>query len=466
MEKKKIFITGATGNMGWAAFQELLGRTDRFRLSVLARPSAKNRKKLSKYTDNPDVEIIWGDLLDYDSILRGVTGASFVLHIGGMVSPMADMHPEQTMKVNIGAARNIVKAIHEQNNKDEIALVYVGSVAQMGHHDAPHHWGRTGEPLIPSTYDFYSLSKCEAERVIAESGLKKWVSIRQTGMLYPDLLKKSNDPIAFHVPFRGVLEWSTVEDSGRVMANACNEDVPDSFWRKFYNLSSGASFRLTNYEFEKKLLASISCPPVEKVFKPNWFATRNFHGMWYTDADKLDEILHFRENIDCDEYFRRMKKQLPWYFSLACIAPAFIIRNVMKHVAENNELGTLYWINHNIEGRIKAHFGSLEEWKSIPDWDKFDTSRPSDTPILKDLGFDENKPESEIDFTDIQNVAKLRKGECLAENIEKGDIDTPVMWKCEHGHTFTARPRSVLLGGHWCPECLRNICEGKYSGQI
>ena len=321
MTKKRVFITGATGNMGGAAFQELLRRSDRFDIVLLARPGKKNFKKLRKYQDNPAVKIIWGDLTDYNAVHQGVTGADYVLHIGGMVSPAADMYPERTMKVNVLGARNIVRAVQAQPNRDEIGTVYIGSVAQVGNHLPPKHWGRCGDPIYTSIYDWYSVSKCLAELVFAESRLKRWVSIRQTGMLYPDLLKKANDPIACHVPLRGVLEWSTLEDSGRVCANVCEDSVPEDFWRGFYNLSSGAPFRLTNYEFESMLLRGMGCPPVEKVFGANWFATKNFHGEWYLDADRLEEYLHFREGITAEEYFRRMKRQLPWYFSLISPSP-------------------------------------------------------------------------------------------------------------------------------------------------
>ena len=37
--KKTIFLTGATGLMGWAGLQELLKHTDRYNLVVLARHS-------------------------------------------------------------------------------------------------------------------------------------------------------------------------------------------------------------------------------------------------------------------------------------------------------------------------------------------------------------------------------------------------------------------------------------------
>lgn len=163
MTRKRIFITGATGNMGGAALRELLQRSDRFDVVLLARPSRKNIKKLAKYKDNPAVNVIWGDLTDYDSVLKGVTGADYVLHIGGMVSPAADMYPERTLKVNVTGARNVVKAIKAQPEPDRIGAVYIGSVAQVGNHLPPRHWGRCGDPIYTSIFDWYSVSKCLAE---------------------------------------------------------------------------------------------------------------------------------------------------------------------------------------------------------------------------------------------------------------------------------------------------------------
>jgi hypothetical protein len=265
-------------------------------------------------------------------------------------------------------------------------------------------------------------------------------------MLYPALLKKANDPITFHVPFKGVLEWSTVEDSARAMVNACGDDIPSTFWRHFYNLSSGPSYRLTNYQFETLLLKSISCPKVEKIFKTKWFATRNFHGYWFADSDKLEEILHFRANIPVTEYFHNMSKELPWYFSLAPIAPPCLIRAFMRKIANSAPLGTMYWIKTGNQERIKAHFGSLEEWKKIPDWDHFDSTPPSKEPSLTPLDFN---PEEEITLQTLQQVASKRGGKCLATQFTTGDIFSPVKWERGNGTQFTATPNSVLNAGHW-----------------
>ena len=60
MTKKTVFLTGGTGNMGWAGFQELYRRNDRFDIRLLARDSRKNRKMLDKYASDPSVSVVCG----------------------------------------------------------------------------------------------------------------------------------------------------------------------------------------------------------------------------------------------------------------------------------------------------------------------------------------------------------------------------------------------------------------------
>lgn len=365
--KKTVFLTGATGNMGWAGFQELYARKERFNIRILARDSRKNRRKLAKYVDDPAVSVVWGDLTRYEDVLAGVTGADYVLHVGGMVSPAADYFPEKTLKVNVTAAENVVKAVLAQPHKEEMRVVYIGSVAQYGDRNPPHHWGGVDEPQTPAKYDMYALSKIRAEQVFAKAGLKRWVSLRQSGILYPGILKVVN-PTAFHVPIGGVLEWATVEDSGRLLAQICEDWVPDEFWNRAYNISSGEQYRMTNYEFETRLLNGLGLPGPEKVFQPQWFALKNFHGMWYTDADQLEDYLHFRSYTPVDEYFATMKSKLPWFYSLAFLAPAWAVRFFMKPYAFEKGMGTQWWVKNDPE-KFEAYYGSREAYEAIKSWD-------------------------------------------------------------------------------------------------
>ena len=421
---KKIFLTGATGVMGFHGLKELTSEPVRYDVTVLARDSKKNRKKLAPYIKK-GVYVIWGDLLDKECVAKGVKDADIVLHVGGMVSPAADWFPQKTIETNIGAMRNIIEAALPR--KDEVKVVYIGSVSQYGNREMPYHWGQCGDPLTPALFDAYAYSKTEAERMLIDSELRWWVSLRQTGIIHSGLLMKASDPIAFHVPIRGVLEWVTADDSGRLLERVCRDNVPDSFWCKCYNIGGGAPYRMTNYEFECELLKAMGCPSPEMIFDTNWFATQNFHGFWFTDSDLLEDILHFRKGDSPQEYFRQMKSELPWYFSLAPFAPAFALKIFMRHVAKTPKLGPIWWIDNDIKERIEASWGSRKDWENIPGWKDLDLTRPSDI-----------NPK-------VKSVYKL----------EEKDADKIILFKCDVcGHEYKMKVRTKAAG-HGCPTCLK-----------
>ena len=175
MKKKTVALTGASGTMGFQGFLELYAKKNQFDIVLLLRDSKKNREKFADYMQDSAVRIVWGDLTNYDNVLDLVTGADYVLHVGGMVSPAADYYPVSTQETNISAAKNIVTAVKAQSNPDAIKVVYIGTVAETGDRNPPIHWGRTGDPIKISVYDHYAISKVKAEAIFAESGLKYWV---------------------------------------------------------------------------------------------------------------------------------------------------------------------------------------------------------------------------------------------------------------------------------------------------
>ena len=70
----------------------------------------------------------------------------------------------------------------------------------------------------------------------------------------------------------------------------------------------------------------------------------------------------------------------------------------------------------------------------------------------------------------MQKAAAFRGGKCLSttldiqhSTLDKPDTiwDTPLLWECAEGHQFTATPRLVLLGGHWCEECMPYPYQGE-----
>ncbi|MES2264413.1 MAG: NAD(P)-dependent oxidoreductase [Pseudomonadota bacterium] len=447
--KKTVFLTGATGNMGLAALEFFRQRRDRYDVVVLVLPVAKDKKLIAPFERRGDVRVIWGDLTNYDDVLRGVSGADYVLHVGGLVSPLADHHPALTTKVNIGSIRHIVQAIKAQKEPDRVRLVYIGTVAQTGNRMAPIHWGRVGDPVKISMFDNYAVSKTVAESIVVDSGLKYWVSLRQTGMAHLNLWRIF-DPILFHNPLNGVLEWVTARDSGRLLANACEEAVPDSFWGRIYNVGGGESCRVANHEFMHKLFCATGTRDFRKVFEPNWFALRNFHGQWYADSDRLQQLVPFRSE-SLDDFVRQMADAIPFYIKLGGYFPGAVKKRIGALAAGPG--GPLHWLAHDDRVHIDAYFGSRAAWNRIKGWDGITFARPSAKPQLLDHGYDESKPRDALTLEDLRDAAGFRGGRCLDDDAAQGDWVTPKMWDCGQGHQFKASPNLVLMGGHWCPEC-------------
>lgn len=447
--KKTIFLTGATGNMGSATLSELLARTDRFCVRALVRPGEKNHPVVKRFSGAAGLEWAWGDLTRYEDVLAGVTGADQVLHIGGLVSPMADYVPELTMKVNVGGARNIVQAIKAAGQANTTSLVYIGTVAQTGHRNAPVHWGRTGDPIKISRYDRYAISKTEAEAIVAQSGLKRWVSLRQTGILYSTMWK-TFDPIIFHNPFNGVFEWVTVNDSARLAANTCEDAVPEEFWRGFYNIGGGEAMRLVNHEFARVTGRALGISNPFSSYRPNWSATRNFHGQWYADSDRLEALVPFRQE-SMDDFARGVAASMPGFIKLMARLFPGAGRKRMEKLAQGPG-GTLNWIAHDDRAHIDAYFGSREAWEKLPaEWADFTFREPSRTISLLDHGHDTATPVEACSAADLKAAAAYRGGRLLDDTFEPDDL---AAFQCAVGHEFRMTPRLYLKGGHWCPTCM------------
>lgn len=450
--KKTVFLTGASGTMGQETLKQLLSRSSRFNVKALVRDSKKNRDLMKKYRQ-PNLEIIWGDMSDYNTILRCVTGSDYVLHIGAMVSPMADDYPKETLYTNIGSTLNIIKAIKAQKDPDKVHFAYVGTVAMTGHRLDPIQFGRVGDPICPSFFDYYALSKVFSEMAVFESGLKHWVSIRQTGQ-HPSNLAAGSLPIITHQAPNNVLEWATSIESGICMANLCEDWVPESFWRKAYNLSSGEGYRLTTWELMDINLSAFNIQ-LKDIHDSKYLAKYNFHGHYYTDSKLLDDILHFR-CIPAEQYWEGVKEEMRRMARNPMIKAMFPTAEQMK---ENNKqigrkrMGTYWMIENDEKDWIKAFYGSKEQFESIPDWDNYPLYHPSEEEKFLNHGYDESKSLEELSLDDLQGIAKFRGGECLASEIP--DIYTPIRWKSAEGYEFDMSINAVVQGGHWCPECLK-----------
>lgn len=61
-----------------------------------------------------------------------------------------------------------------------------------------------------------------------------------------------------------------------------------------------------------------------------------------------------------------------------------------------------------------------------------------------------------ITIEELKDLARLRGGECLSDQVESGDRH--LRWRCSDGHEWMASPFSIKRGS-WCPECSAGISE-------
>ena len=483
-----VLLTGASGSMGKQALFHLLESKLDIRIILLLRRKVVNEKyaaKLEKDYGKSKIHIYFGDVSNYDDCVKCIENVDYVLHCAAVIPPISDHNPKAAEKANYYGAVNLINAIKASPRANEIKYVHIGTIAEYGNRDWQHPWGRVGDPLLPSAYDFYAVTKLRAERYLLESELPNWVVLRQSGILHDNLFKNNmEDGLMFHTCWNVPIEWATSRDSGRLLQHLVEYDVDGTikqrertfgkpFWNNIFNIGNGESCRVTGYKTVDDGFAMMGAH-AEDFFKPNWNAARNFHCFWYYDSDILNDFLNFRTET-WDIFWKRMAKQ-NWYFKFGKIVPKSLISKLAIQKLFKNSNSPKYWLEHNIEGRISAFYGSREKFEEIgEDWSKYklfcknqivdkdgktvdyeeyrNIENVEKLGLLLSHGYDESKPWSELDIEDMRSAAKFRGGKCLSKTMEKGEMYKKLKWQCHNGHEFESSPFTILRAGHWCPEC-------------
>lgn len=462
--KKTVLLTGATGAMGRYVILELSQGLKDYDVKIFVRKEEKDHEIVKKYQDIKGINFFYGDVSNYKDVEESIKGVDMVLHVAALVSPIADYNPKLAMKVNYGGTKNFIDAIINMGKKDTIKFVFIGTIAQTGDRMPPIHWGRVGDPIKASVYDYYAVSKIASERYLIESDLKYWVSLRQTGII-GSAMSEIQDAIMFHNCLDNVLEYVSDRDSGRLLGNLWKRDLikqlPEKFWGNIYNIGGGKDCRADALTFYKRIYGELGIKKLKYVIDPKMYATRNFHGQYYLDSDILNNYLDFRRDT-IDYYYECYLKKLGKLRGVAravCKLPfgqklmASTIKRGFKKLAKT-EHGTVNFIKNNREPEIAAYWGSKKAWQELPkSLDDFKRFENWDKVVKIDHGYDESKDKKLLNLDDMKKAAKFRGGECLSIEMKTGDWKTKLKFKCAFGHEFYASPKLVLEGGHWCDTC-------------
>lgn len=99
---KKIFITGGTGTLGRALLSQFPHAT------VYSRDPWKQQQTKRLY---PDARFVLGDVRDYDSLFKAMTGHDIVIHAAAMKHiPQAEDNVQNCVEINVIGSSNVAYA--------------------------------------------------------------------------------------------------------------------------------------------------------------------------------------------------------------------------------------------------------------------------------------------------------------------------------------------------------------------
>lgn len=480
---ERVTLFGATGTLGFRAFEELMRRGG-YHLTLLLLPGEAAAARLRPHAraaglpwepapagestllvqEGAGLTLVWGDARDPAAVRRAVAGADWVINAMAVISPAADYRPELAQQVNDDAVGDILAAIAaEPDGAQRIGYVHTGSVAQTGSRPVGVHVGRVGDPMNPSVFDAYAITKIAGERRVLESPLRKWVSLRMSFIMPTEHARLMGllDPIAFHMPLDTRMEAITDRDGGLALANCLRQASDSPFWRRVYNLGGGPGMRTTAFEYLRSVYAQMGLD-WEACSERNWYALRNFHLQHYEDSHVANEYLRFWRD-DSASFAAALEESMPWHLKglrwLTRRVP--LVRRLaerathatLRRLAEGHRNSPRYWYLHAVEPRLQAFFGGRAAYEAIPGWHGEGAAvdaRPNAPWRRLDHGYDEGQ--ALLTLADLQGAAEYRGGRCLAEAYG-GDVYTPLPWECAFGHGFEASVVTVLHAGHWCPTC-------------
>ena len=467
----KVAMTGAAGNMGREALAQSLELECVEFVRVLLSHKRKNDKlaRRLKQKYGKRIQIVRGSIANSRVCEFLVRDVDYVIHMAAVIPPHSDASFKASEECNKRGTVALVDAIKAANPQPK--FVHISTMALYGNRNEKHPWGRVGDPLLVSPFDTYAMHKLYAERYVLDADLDCWAVLRQTAMLHPNMLKDNvSDGLMFHTALNAPLEWVSSRDSGylikRILERDGKGEVPE-FWKKIYNIGAGKKGMQTGYDTFKDGFAIIG-GSAEKFFKPNWLATRNFHGVWFADGNELEELFSFQRD-GVTEYWQEIANAHKIYKLGKCV-PAFLIDLFLFRRLRNHYNSPYRWVKNGDIARVTATFGSMAKATSLPtkwedvkliakgdfgDYDKMrDVKLARREGKLLDHGYEE-KPHVQWVIGDVQQAAAFRGGKCLSETMTKGDAYTKLEWQCHDGHVFKASPYTVLRGGHWCPECCQ-----------
>jgi len=276
-----ILITGGAGNLGTALSQKLLQEGHRLRVFDLPQADFCLHEAWG-------IEIIKGNLLDFDALRLAVIGMDVIFHLAAILPPASEKDRERTLQVNVQGTENLLRA--RQELSFEPRLIFSSSVSVYGDTSKETPPVGVDHPLQAS--DNYSESKIRCEESLQKQTIN-YTILRISGISIPAFM---DPPEVWQFQPGQRVEMIAMGDLVTALVKAMGKSESRG---KIFNIAGGKGWQMYGKDFVTTFCRALDLSLAIQNFQrqPGWFD-------WYDTAES-QTILGYQETS-----FEDFEKQL------------------------------------------------------------------------------------------------------------------------------------------------------------
>jgi nucleoside-diphosphate-sugar epimerase len=269
----KILVTGAFGNIGTSAVQELIRQGHQVRCFALKK--RKNERAARKLAGK--AEVAWGDVRRPEDLAAAAEGQEAIVHLAYIIPPQSDEDPDKAQETNISGTQNVLAAAKSAARPPKILFASSFDVFGATQDQPPPR--KVTDPVQAT--DLYTRHKLECEAMVKASGLE-WAIFR-----FADVpMLRSPHPIMFQIPLSTRIEVIHTYDAGLAIANAMKRE---EVWGKVLLIGGGSRCQI----FYRDYLGSILDVMGIGMLPEQAFGARPYCTDWL-DTEESQHLLNYQ----------------------------------------------------------------------------------------------------------------------------------------------------------------------------